>query len=74
MLVGQNSRHSDFRLYLNMSYRLFCLLSHWIVNSAVPIQLGTDPAELLKKPCLRVIVRDKRVFTLPLDRLYAKSV
>ena len=55
MLVGQNSRHSDFRLYLNMSYRLFCLLSHWIVNSAVPIQLGTDPAELLKKPCLRVI-------------------
>ena len=25
------------------------------MNSAVPIQLGTDPAELLKKPCLRVI-------------------
>ena len=24
-------------LYLNRSYRLFCLLSHWIVNSCYPI-------------------------------------
>ena len=34
-VLSQNSRRSDFRLYLNRSYRLFCLLSHWIVNSAV---------------------------------------